>query len=150
MTNKTSPTDTSSNDKAPSKKELRKKLTEEQFQVTQMKATEAPYSGKYATSKDPGTYVCVCCGEPLFSSKTKFDSGSGWPSFYEPIKSESVKTAADTSHGAQRTEVMCKRCNAHLGHVFKDAPQQPTGVRFCINSAALDLKKNPGKTKDAP
>jgi peptide-methionine (R)-S-oxide reductase len=143
-------TDTTPSDTHPSKDELRKKLTEEQFRVTQLKGTEAPHTGKYASSKEKGMYVCVCCNAPLFSSQAKFESGSGWPSFYEPIESESVTTAEDTSHGMKRTEVMCKRCSAHLGHVFPDGPKKETGLRFCINSAALDLKKDAKKPKDTP
>ncbi len=119
--------------------EWRKQLTPEQFRVTRQKGTEAPFTGQYHDTKTPGMYVCVCCGSPLFDSKTKFESGTGWPSFYEPIAQKSVATEQDTSLGVARTEVMCQRCEAHLGHVFSDAPQQPTGLRFCINSAALKL-----------
>lgn len=120
--------------------EWQNKLTPEQFRVTRQKGTEAAYTGKYHDTKTPGTYVCVCCGAPLFSSKTKFESGTGWPSFYEPIDNSSVDLEQDTSLGVERTEVLCKRCDAHLGHVFNDVPEQPTGLRFCINSAALNLK----------
>jgi peptide-methionine (R)-S-oxide reductase len=125
----------------PSKDELRKRLTDEQYRVTQLKGTEAPYTGEYQATKEPGTYVCVCCNAPLFESKTKFDSGTGWPSFYQGVGSN-VSQEKDVSMGMQRTEVLCKRCGSHLGHVFDDAPDQPTGLRFCINSAALRLNKS--------
>ncbi|MDP2587318.1 MAG: peptide-methionine (R)-S-oxide reductase MsrB [bacterium] len=123
----------------PTHNELKKKLTPEQYFVTQQKGTEPAFSGKYATSKEPGVYHCVVCGEPLFDAKTKFESGTGWPSFYQPATPDSVATASDDSHGMQRNEVVCKRCGAHLGHVFNDAPKQLTGQRYCINSAALNL-----------
>ena len=119
--------------------EYRKKLTPEQYEVTQNKGTEAAFSGKYWDSKEDGTYVCICCGESLFSSETKFDSGCGWPSFWEPIQREGVKEQWDRSHGMQRVEVTCDSCGAHLGHVFNDGPA-PTHQRYCINSASLDLK----------
>ncbi|MDZ7803268.1 peptide-methionine (R)-S-oxide reductase MsrB [Thiohalophilus sp.] len=116
--------------------EWRELLTEEQFQVTRRHGTERPFSGEYCDSKAPGTYVCVCCGQPLFHSKEKFDSGSGWPSYWQPISDEAIETTEDTSHGMRRTEVHCSRCDAHLGHVFPDGPP-PTGLRYCINSLAL-------------
>jgi peptide-methionine (R)-S-oxide reductase len=121
--------------------EWREKLSAEQFQVCRQKGTERAFTGKYWNTKTPGTYRCVCCGEALFDSGTKYDSGSGWPSFYAPKDESSVKAETDHSHGMVRTEVMCSRCGAHLGHVFPDGPQ-PTGLRYCINSASLDLEEN--------
>jgi peptide-methionine (R)-S-oxide reductase len=118
--------------------EWAKLLTRNQFLVTRKKATEPPFSGKYATSHAKGTYVCVCCGAELFSSRTKFDSGTGWPSFYSPLTPRSVDTAPDYSENDPRVEVMCMDCGAHLGHVFEDGPP-PTGLRYCMNSLALKL-----------
>jgi len=119
--------------------EWRAALTREQFEVTRRKGTEPPFSGVYHDCKEPGTYRCVCCGAVLFRSGEKFDSGSGWPSFTAPAAGDAVRTEVDSSHGMTRTEVICRACDAHLGHVFDDGPG-PGGQRFCINSAALKLE----------
>jgi peptide-methionine (R)-S-oxide reductase len=131
MTNKVDKTDA----------QWREELSPEQYEVLRRQGTERPFTGKYWNVKDDGMYHCAGCGAPLFSSDTKFESGTGWPSFYEPAVAENVEVHTDTSHGMVRTEVRCANCGGHLGHVFDDGPN-PTGLRYCLNSCALDLKQD--------
>ncbi len=118
--------------------EWRKKLTPEQYYVTRQKGTEPAFTGEYTDTETPGTYACVCCGQPLFRSETKFHSGCGWPSFWDPMDAAMIASERDSTHGMERTEVLCSRCGTHLGPVFEDRPP-PTGLRYCINSVALEL-----------
>lgn len=122
-----------------SEREWRERLTPAQYRVMREKGTEPAFTGRYLGAKTRGVYRCAACGQELFSSDAKYESGSGWPSFFEPADPEAVRTELDTSHGMRRTEVLCARCGSHLGHVFEDGPQ-PTGLRYCVNSVALDLE----------
>ena len=123
-----------------SEQEWQGSLSAEKYRVMRQHGTEHPFSGKYADCKTEGTYMCAGCGEALFTSATKFDSGTGWPSYYQAINNDAVEETIDNTHGMTRTEVHCKKCGSHLGHVFPDGPQ-PTGLRYCINSVSLDLKE---------
>ena len=127
--------------------EWKDQLTEEEYKVCREKGTERAFTGKYWDNHESGTYTCVCCGEPLFDSSTKFDSGTGWPSYYQPLTDDSITENEDRSLFATRTEVVCKKCGSHLGHVFPDGPQ-PTGLRYCINSVSLQFEE--GETKKEP
>ncbi len=122
-----------------SEAQWKEQLSPEEFYVCRQKGTERPFTGKYNDFKGDGIFVCKCCGNPLFDSKTKFNSGTGWPSFYEPVSADAVEEHKDMSHGMIRTEVTCAKCDAHLGHVFPDGPE-PTGLRYCINSICLDFQ----------
>lgn len=121
--------------------EWKEKLTPEQYYICREKGTERAFSGKYNDFKETGVFCCVCCGEPLFDSNKKYDSGSGWPSFWAPIEKESIEETSDNSHGMKRVEITCKKCGAHLGHVFDDGPA-PSHQRYCVNSVSLDFKKS--------
>jgi peptide-methionine (R)-S-oxide reductase len=130
-----------------SDEELRKRLTPEQYHILREQGTETPFTGEYLNNKENGMYACAVCGNEIFDSNTKFDSGTGWPSFYDAARSGAVKLSDDNSGGMHRVEVTCAVCGSHLGHVFDDAPDQPTGQRFCINSAALEFLGKNGKSK---
>ena len=129
-------------------REWQRELSPEEFKITRQKGTEPAFTGQYWNTKSAGTYTCRCCGTPLFSSETKYDSGSGWPSFYRPLDSGHIEEHEDNSYGMIRTEILCKVCDAHLGHVFEDGPE-PTGLRYCVNSASLKLETKENNDEDS-
>jgi peptide-methionine (R)-S-oxide reductase len=135
-------------DRTTTDTEWRERLTPEQYHVAREGGTERAFTGEYWDNHADGTYTCVCCGEPLFSSEHKFESGSGWPSFWEPVEGAPIEELSDTSHGMVRTEVRCEHCGAHLGHLFPDGPK-PTGLRYCINSASLAFQKEDASTSES-
>ena len=128
-------------------REWQRELTAEEFRITRQKGTEPAFTGQYWNTKVEGIYICRCCGSPLFSSETKYDSGSGWPSFYRAIDSLNIEEVEDLAHGMIRTEILCKTCDAHLGHIFDDGPE-PTGLRYCVNSASLKLETKKNNDED--